>query len=443
MKKSKKAAADVKKPAAKNNDVKNSNILTRFFSHNITLMVLSFVLSFTIWFIISASSETDSNVTISNIPVTVELSDTAQQDGLEIFIGDDITASVEVSGNRVTVGSLTASDIQVTAGQTSAIIAPGTYTLPLSAKKTGIKTNYEIVSSVSPSTATVFVDRRKEAEFTIENRLSVQLEDSNHYASTSLSQNTAVLTGPETQMNLIDSVAVVDSINAYSNEAITVQESLKYLDADGNALELPLVKADIQTIEATITVMPVMNVKLAVDLVGQPKNCPEIKIEPHIVKIAGPQTVLSEIRDATLSIGTLDFSKLKNVNKSYPFDISAPTGCKVLSGETSAAVSVNLSGYVKGTVEGRIAVKIDTTKYSVEFNSSTAAIEIYGPESLVSSITPSNVNVVADFSELLDNVTGSKAVSLSVPLTVSFTSGFAECWAYGSYTVTANVSLKK
>lgn len=443
MKKSKKAAADVKKPAAKNNDVKNSNILTRFFSHNITLMVLSFILSFTIWFIISASSETDSNVTISNIPVTVELSDTAQQDGLEIFIGDDITASVEVSGNRVTVGSLTASDIQVTAGQTSAIIAPGTYTLPLSAKKTGIKTNYEIVSSVSPSTATVFVDRRKEAEFTIENRLSVQLEDSNHYASTSLSQNTAVLTGPETQMNLIDSVAVVDSINAYSNEAITVQESLKYLDADGNALELPLVKADIQTIEATITVMPVMNVKLAVDLVGQPKNCPEIKIEPHIVKIAGPQTVLSEIRDATLSIGTLDFSKLKNVNKSYPFDISAPTGCKVLSGETSAAVSVNLSGYVKGTVEGRIAVKIDTTKYSVEFNSSTAAIEIYGPESLVSSITPSNVNVVADFSELLDNVTGSKAVSLSVPLTVSFTSGFAECWAYGSYTVTANVSLKK
>ena len=434
----------VTKKTAKKNKGNNTekNILTRFFSHNITLLVLSFILSFTIWFIISASSETDSNVTISNIPVSIELSDTARQDGLEIFIGDDVTASVEVSGNRVTVGSLSASDIQISAGQTSAIIAPGTYTLPLTAKKTGIKSNYEIVSSVSPSTVTVYVDRRKEVEYAVENRLTVELEDGNHYASTSLSQNNVTLNGPETQMNQIDAVAVLDTINAGSDETKTVQEGLKYLDVDGNVLEFPMVKADVETIEATVTVMPVMNVRLSVDMIGQPKNCPDITITPQSVKIAGPQTSLSEIRDGTISIGTLDFSKLKNEKISYPYDISLPNGCKVISGETSATVKVDLSRYVKGTVNAKITSGLDSSKYSVEFNSNTVAIEIFGPESLVNAIAATNVTVVADFYELMDSITADKAVSLSVPLSIKFSSKYAECWAYGTYTVTANVTMK-
>ena len=433
---------EIKSRSVKNTDNKNKSILARFFSHNIVLLVLSFILAFTIWFIINASSETDSNVTISNIPVTIELSEMAEQDGLEIFIGDDITASVEVSGNRVTVGSLTSADILVSAGQTGAIIAPGTYTLPLTAKKTGLKSNYEIVSSVTPSTITVYVDRAKDEEFPVENRLSVQLDDSNHYASTSLSQNTVLLTGPEAQINQIESVAVIDSITAGSDESKTVQESIHYLDADGKTLELPLVKADVETIEATITVLPVMNVTLAVETVGMPKNCSPISITPQTVKIAGPQSVLDSIENDTVSIGSLDFSKLKNEKHKFTYDISLPSGCKVISGETSATVAVDLSNYVKNTVEARISAKIDSSKYSVEFNTTTVNVEVYGPSGVVGNITPSHVTAVADFTDLLDGVTGNKSVSLSVPIKITFSSGYAECWAYGAYTTTANVSLK-
>lgn len=424
----------------KANNANKQNILTRFFSHNITLMILSFVLAFTIWFIISISSETDSSVTVSNIPVSIELSETARQDGLEIFLGDDLTASVEVSGNRVTVGSLSAGDITVSASQTSAIITPGTYTLPLTAKKSGIKTNYEIVSGVTPSSVTVYVDKRKEVEFSIENRLSVQLEDSKHYASISLSQNTVLVTGPEAQVKQIDSVVVFDTISADSDETKTVMEDLKFLDADGNTLDLPLIRTEFGSIEATITVMPILNVMLTVDTTGKPTNCPEISFDPETIKIAGSQASLDKIKDDMVSVGVLDFSKLKNEKYRLTYDISPPFGCKVISGESTATVTLDLSSYVKTSVVCRITPKIDTSRYAVEFTSSNVTIDVYGPESIINSLSSASFSVVADFTDLLNDV--SKTVSLSVPLTVTLVSAYSDCWVYGTYTASATVTMK-
>ena len=420
---------------------KNNSLLTRLFSHNIVLLILSFLLAFTIWFIINASSETDTNVTISGIPITIELSDSAEKDGLQVFNADDLTASVEVTGNRVTVGSLTSSDIQIVANQTGSIITPGTYTLPLSAKKSGLKTNYNIVSSVTPSTVTVYVDRLSEVDFDIENRLSVQLADSNHYASTSLSQNSVKVSGPETQVSQISNVVVFDSISADSDDTKTVQERIIYIDSDGNELELPLVTADAETVEATISVLPIKTVKLTVDSSSAPRDVPEITISPETVKIAGPQSVIDEIGNE-LSVGILDFSKLKDDNNKISYDISLPTGCKVVSGDASATVSVDLSSYSKATVTCKLSSRIDATKYSVDFNVDTVAITVYGPDELINSISSSDITVIADFTDLLSDVTNTNAVSLSVPLTVKLSSEYSSCWVYGSYSASVNVSMK-
>ena len=421
---------------------KNKSFLARFFSHNIVLMIMSFLLAFTIWFIINISSETDTNVTISGIPVTVELSDSAEEDGLRIFNNNDITASVEVSGNRVTVGSLSASDIQIVANQTGSIIAPGTYTLPLSAKKSGIKTNYNFVSSVSPATVTVYVDRLSEEEFAIENRLTVQLSDSSHYASTSLSQATVSVSGPDSQVSQISYAAVYDTITVDSDATKTVQENVKYFDADGKELELSMVTADVESVEATITVYPVMTVSLTLDTSDKPENCPEISISPEKVKIAGSQKALDAVTDKSFSIGTLDFSKLKNEKNTLEFDVIAPRGCKVISGDNTATVSVDLSSYITNTVSCKISSRIDATKYSADFNSDSVLVTLFGPYDLVNSITSSNLTVLADFTDLLSDVTSDNAVSISVPLTVKLGSGYSDCWVYGTYSAAVNVSMK-
>ena len=420
---------------------KKQSLLSRFFSHNITLLVLAFLLSFTAWFFINASSETDTSVTISDIPITIELPETAIEDGLKVFDGDNVKASVEVSGNRVTVGSLTSSDIQVVANQSSAIISPGSYSLSLSAKKQGLKTNYNIVSSVTPSTITVFVDKEKEEVFDIQNKLTVKLDDNNHYANTSLSQSKVTLTGPDTMVSMIDSVAVEDTLTGKEADK-KVQEKLYYYDSNGEQLDLPLVVADIDTVEVTISVLPINTVNLGVNVSNAPSDYPTIGISPSTVKIAGAQDTLDKIEKNTINIGTLDFSKLKNKKNTLKYTISVPTGCKVISGETSANVSIDLSSYGMTTVTGKISSKIDASKYSTEFATNNVELTVYGPDDVLEDLSSSDVTVIADFTGMLDDLQSGNAVSLSVPLKVTLSSDYSSCWVYGVYTTNVNVTKK-
>lgn len=440
-----------KKPVKKNTgkktvsttQIKNNNILTRFFSHNITLLVLSFLLAFTIWFIIRVSSQTTSNKTISNIEITIELtSDTAKEDELEPFMSEDVRARVVVSGNPITVNSLSADDISVTPSDTSAILTPGYYTLPLEAKKVGSKNNYEIVSSVTPSSISFYVDKRKNAEFTIENRLVVQLEDSKHYATTSLSRSTVNVTGPSAQVSRIASVVVFDSIPAGSDETKTVQEKLRYLDSSGNELNLPLVSADLEDVDVTVTVLPKITVNLTVNPVNKPTHSPDYTIEPSTIQLAGPQSTLDTIKNNTISLGDLDYSKLKNTEQEIDYDISVPEGCIVISRENTATLSIDLSSYSMTTINCTITPKIDTSKYTVEFNETYIPVTVYGTETALSTLSASKITVLADFSSLLDDSSGSGAISLTVPLTVTLDTDYASCWIYGSYTANANVTVK-
>lgn len=419
----------------------NQSLLSRFFSHNITLLVLAFVLAFAAWFIISLSEESVETKTITDIPVTIELPDTAMDDGLILYGTDDLKASVEVKGNRAMLGTLTASDIQVTANQSSSMISVGSYTLSLTAKQAGLKTNYTIVKEkLSPSTVTVYVDKNKEQEFNIDNQITVNLDDSNHYASVALSKSKVTVSGPETHVNQIASVAVVDNIS--TDTQTTVNEDLVFFDENGEKLYLPYVTTDIGTVEATISVLPITEVSLKVDVSNAPSEYPNITMSPARVKIAGPQDVLDSLEDNTVSIGTLDFTKLKNEGNKEKFDISLPKGCKVISGETTATASIDLNEFYSTTVNAKVSSKLDSSKYTVEFPSNNVEITVNGPQDLIDSISASDITAIADFTGLLDDVTTGSAVSLSVPLKISLSSDYAQCWVYGSYTVNVNVTKK-
>ena len=396
----------------------NQSLLSRFFSHNITLLVLAFVLAFAAWFIISLSEESVETKTITDIPVTIELPDTAKDDGLYLYGTDDLKASVEVKGNRAMLGTLTASDIQVTTNQSSSMISVGSYTLSLTAKQAGLKTNYTIVKEkLSPSTVTVYVDKNKEQEFNIDNQITVNLDDSNHYASVALSKSKVTVSGPETHVNQIASVAVVDNIS--TDTQTTVNEDLVFFDENGEKLYLPYVTTDIGTVEATISVLPITEVSLKVDTANAPSEYPNITMSPARVKIAGPQDVLDSLEDNTVTIGTLDFTKLKNEGNKEKFDISLPKGCKVISGETTATASIDLNEFYSTTVNAKVSSKLDSSKYTVEFPSNNVEITVNGPQDLIDSISASDITAIADFTGLLDDVTTGSAGSLSVPLKIS------------------------
>ena len=276
--------------------MKSNSKFRRFLSNDITLFVLSMVIAFAIWFVINANSQTESNVTISNIPVTIDLPQEAIDDGLEVFGAEDVIASVEVTGNRITVGSLSPSDIQVVALQSNSIIAPGPYTLELSAKKNSVKTNYSFASNVTPSNITVYVDKYKEKEFTIVDELVYKVEEG-YYANSSLSETVVTVSGPETEVSSIDKVVVQGTLEGSVSSATSGNFDLVFLNADGEKLNLKMSTVSVESVKATLNALPILEVKLKVDAINAPKSHPAHlpAATPENCRCAGRRLQLSPV----------------------------------------------------------------------------------------------------------------------------------------------------
>ncbi len=415
--------------------MKKEGFLARLFSHNFVLIIISFLLSFIAWFIINLNAETETNVTISNIPVSISLPDTAVEKGFQIFNDTEYTASVEVTGNRLTVGSLTPSDIVITANQVSTIDHTDEYILPLSAKKAGIKSDYNIVSSVNPSSITVFVDKFKEKDVPIDKSQMKVTIDEGYYSEVSMSNDIVHLEGAASKIDEIEKVAIVDTINSEVSTPLTLQESLVFFDKNGDEIELHYVTTDLKSVEVTVSAQPRKDVSLALNVLNAPNNAPKIKLTPAKLSIYGPKEQIDAIENNRITIGTLDYKTLTNKSYQIPYDISLPEelkDCHVISEDTDTVIaSVDLSSYSSTTVTAEINVKVDTNKYTAEIvSNANVKLDIYGPENLISKISENDVTVIADVTKLTDQLDDKNTVSVNVPLTVSLGKAYTQCWVY-------------
>ena len=100
----------------------------RLFYNDKFVMIFSVLVSIILWFTVSATNtSTESHKVISDIPVTIELSQNAKDNDLMVF-NDNQTASVSVSGSSFIVSQVQKENILVTALQAGTIDRAGTYT---------------------------------------------------------------------------------------------------------------------------------------------------------------------------------------------------------------------------------------------------------------------------------------------------------------------------
>ena len=69
---------------SRSNKVKKKFSLNVLFNNDRFLLILSFVVSFFIWTAVSAGSGETVNYPVTNVPVTMELSEDAENDGLSV-----------------------------------------------------------------------------------------------------------------------------------------------------------------------------------------------------------------------------------------------------------------------------------------------------------------------------------------------------------------------
>lgn len=432
----------------KQTQMKKSKFNTRkLFTNSKFLLVLSFVLACIFWVAFASTSDEESITVVSDIPVVIELSEEAQNDGLKVYRGGDTKVTVQVRGNRLTVGSITSGDIQVLAQNISSINVANTYALSLSAKKVGIKTDYEIVS-VTPSVINVTVDKERQQEFSISKNIdtsavtlpvSKNSEISGYYLSQPvISQDTVIVTGPEQEVKKINKVQVSDTITGEQKENIVKRLKVQLLDSDGELIESDLLSVTPTEVDVTIQILQEKEIPVVSSFSNVPNGIDVdklVKVSPSTITIASTEDVIESLTEITLD--PIDFNQLDPTTTQVTRNITLPTGCMNLSDEQQAKISFDLSEYTSTVLTiSDIELKNVPKGYSAQVSTKSINISIAGPKDVINEIATEDISATVDLSTLAEGFEGSQEMPVIIDM-----SQLNKCWCFNSET-TVNISVK-
>lgn len=406
----------------------------KLFYNDKFVMIFSVFVAFVMWVVVSTTSQESTIFTITDIPVTLpELGN-----DLKFFNTEELKAEVKISGNAIVVASVTNSDIYIAPSDTGKITEPGVYTLNLVPKKSGLKTDYNFESTVSPSKISVYVDRYAEREITITDKIDVSSVDPSFYASTTiLSQQTVKITGAESVVNIIAEADAEYKFDTTLSKTTTVNAPLVFYDAGGNQVTSEYITTDITSVDATVPVLKLKTVDIIPNIINMPSSLDfdpsRIKVNPSKAEIAAPDDIIDTIDSIPTS--EIDFSKINLQNNKVTATLIMPSGCKNLNQISSVDVEFDLSGMTTKTLTiDKFTVINESSDRKPTVSTKSLAVTLIGPKEQIDAITPANLTAVIDMQQK-----NSFVGFVEMPITININSKFSSCWVYGLYTADVNV----
>ncbi len=425
------------------NKKKNKFSINKLFKNNKFLLLFSFITSCVLWLFFSQGSAEQLTSTIHDIPINIELSQEAKDDGLTIFSGGDTLASVMVSGNRLTVANIVKEDIQVVASQASnTITVPNTYILELSAKQNSSKSDYEILS-VDPLTVSIVVDRLRDKEISLTDNITYNYKvDQTYYAGKPYySVDEIVISGPQSEVNNVAKVAIEGEFSGNLNDTTSMDFAIKLYDETGVEIKSELLTTNVENniINVTIPVLPKKELPVEVDFINIPKgiNIDEFATLSHEqITIAGPQEVISTMSKITLP--TIDFNDISPNSNIIELQVELPSSCINISNANTIKVTLNLSSYTsKDITVTDFRIKNLKQGFSANVTTSSLVIHVMGHSTILEDLVADDLDVVIDLDNI-GEIVGTTAVTVDVNIIDK-----SLCWVYDTDDYVAIISLNE
>lgn len=410
--------------------------LNSLLQNNKFVLIVAILVSVAIWVYMSMGSSNDTTVTVANIPIQIELPEDASDNGLQVFSGGDQTASVTVSGNRAIIGSISESDITVSASATM-IDTSGEYDLNVVAVKTNPSANFTIQQNITPSTVKVYVDYLRESTFDIQDSVVYKVEDG-YYASTSLSLDSVIISGPQSKITEISKVSAVAEVKGTINKSTETNCQLRLYDRDNKEISSDLLTMSVTNVDATISVLPEKTVDVIPSFINKPEGLvitdDMIKIEPATITLAATKDVLDETDSVKLE--SIDFTTLKNnVFTVDNLGINIPSDSKNISNASVAKFTLDLSSFESETFTvDKFTTEGLSSEYKADITQNSLSVTIIGPKSQIDSLSSDDITAVIDTKDY-KGTTGSVQMPVKIKI-----NGANSCWAYGSYKANLTIS---
>ena len=436
------------------------SIIERIVFNDRALMVFCVIMAIVIWASVKINYSDEVTRTLSDVKINITAS---VDEGAELtaFIDEtELYCEVTVKGKSYDINAYSLSKDEIIVEATGAYVDSAGYrVLNLSAKTAdGGMSDIEI-TKISPSSISVYYDRKTTDTFNVEaklgNDLSSLVEGEYAVGQPVPSMNTVDVTGPATILNRLskvyftaqikeDNLPLTASKNLPAKIAFDLEneEEAKYLICEG-------VNNESNPATVTVPVYVTKEVETAVKFVNQPAIFSEkveaVAISPKTVKISyNPQ---DDENFDKLYVATIDFSKISNKMNNFEFPVDEKLGVTLVDKEIERFnVSVNMSEMSSKTLD-KAPTKVvflnqdENYNYAVDFeNSNLDEIVLIGPKKSLQKITADDIQVEINVSSLTVNSRILQKVKVS---NISIQSDEIEdCWVYGEYFTVLSINAK-
>ncbi|MBR2088692.1 MAG: hypothetical protein IJ906_16515 [Oscillospiraceae bacterium] len=403
-------------------------------------LILSVLTALILWFAIVTNVYSTTPVRFNNIPVKVDLTGTnAEANGLSVVDCDVETVNVELVGDRSQIGLLTADDLSAFA-DVGGISSSGQFSLNLDVRA---KKNIAFtVASISPSSASVKLDRIETKTFEVEPAFP-NIKVASGYVldreDVVCEPSTIDITGPSAQLAEIGRVVVNSSKNVEINSSYSLYTNdVELYTAEGARLDAEQIEIPSVDFQISIPLLTQKELDLTYDLIGIPPGFDQDWLRERLTLSEQSITLASQTSSAfandSLSVG---FVRLNEIGLDYSttMDIKLDDGYINQSGIQQVTLSLDSEGLSsRSFTVGRDNLKITNKPANYDFDLVTKRLDItvVGDKDVLDKLDSDDIIVTADL--LNYDVEQYPSESFTWSATISFYQQ-GKVWAVGSYRI--------
>ncbi len=380
-------------------------------------LVVSFLVSLSVWVYVTSVETVEATRTFRNIPIELVGEDTLlNMRELVITDLDTTTVTVEISGPRRIVNALDDDDLiaQVDVSrlsQTAYTTLNYTIIYP-----SGVdRRNLQIINK-SRDSVSFMVSKMTSKTIPVQGGFEGKAATGYIQETPSFEPATITVSGPEVYLRNVHHAYVTFGRDQVLESTYSVETSYTLMDANGDPCSTDNLTISPDTIRATLPVLAVKDVPLKVSLqygAGATESNTNCTIEPKTLRLAGDAAVLAEINQ--IELDAIDLTTFAS-EYSETYTIPVPNGLRNLTGATEATVKIEISDLTTKTVvindftwEG-LSGDLD-----VVVNSVNVPILLRGPADQLRNVNAYSIRATANLSDYINGL-GSYSVPLEIEI---------------------------
>ena len=369
--------------------------MKKFWKENkLSQMLLSLIMAVFVWAFAISELNPSRVRDFSAIPVQFLGTETLAEQNLVMIAGQDTTVRMYLEGTIDNFAKLHPSNIAVTV-DLSEITAPGEYQISGSDVNVAIPISGLKLSSFSPRTLNVTIDRIISRQFPITAQVAGSPAAGYRHRATQLGVDAVTITGPETLLQEINDVVVsVESNGLRSSMVYTAPIVL--LDAEKNVIQSENLTLSFDTVDVTLWISQEGELPLQVNLIPSDTlhaEDVEVNIEPKSIAVHADQAILKNY--PALTIGQIDLSEI-NLSGIYTFPIQIPNRLTAI-GDVPLNAEVTVSVREQSSKQFTIAQfelhDVAEIPAEVEVMTESVDVSVVGLQRFVDALDESDIEV--------------------------------------------------